>query len=107
MLFFDGIHLMADPGEASSLCAFARLAEIPDQAFQPHPTHPHYDVLAGRVAAVRSLARLWRSPGGNRLVECSARELVAICVHGNEGLRERVIQRANAAERRRDWSRAD
>jgi len=46
MVYYDGIHLMADNLE--ELHKFATSCGLKKEWFQNHPKHPHYDVWGGR-----------------------------------------------------------
>lgn len=50
-IVFDGVHLACDGGNPDALHRFARRIGMPRAAFQPHPRHPHYDILRPEVAA--------------------------------------------------------
>lgn len=56
MIVFDGVHLACDGVDLEALHRFAHRIGMPRVAFQPHPRHPHYDILRPEVAA-RILAR--------------------------------------------------
>ena len=46
MVYFDGIHLVADT--LSELHEFAEKCKLKREWFQCHPKHPHYDVWGGK-----------------------------------------------------------
>lgn len=47
-IYCDGTHLAA-PGHEAALHRFARRMGLRREWFQPHPRHPHYDVMGGAV----------------------------------------------------------
>lgn len=49
MLYFDGIHLMADSLAELHTCATS--IGLKRAWFQDHPRHPHYDVLSQQIAS--------------------------------------------------------
>jgi hypothetical protein len=47
-IYCDDVHLAA-PGDLAALHRFADRIGLRRAWFQPHPRHPHYDVLGGAV----------------------------------------------------------
>jgi len=58
MVYYDGIHLMADT--VNELHEFADKCGLKRDWFQDHKKHPHYDVWGGRNerAVVRNGAKI-------------------------------------------------
>lgn len=67
MVYFDGIHLMADT--LKELHTFAADCGLKREWFQDHKKHPHYDVWGGRN--IRAVLRRGAK-------EVSSKDLVAL-----------------------------
>jgi AraC-like DNA-binding protein len=110
-IYCDGVHLAA-PGHEAALHRFARRIGLRRDWFQPHPRHPHYDVMGGAVdrafaagavrVSPRELAKLFEALAAERAARAADKVVYLLQVRQErqaaQALQEAQAGQANATD---------